>query len=198
MVYVVRGKFVVGKSEQFVENLKEIIDCKICFCGTVINAQSHVQFKASNLTQIEMIGIEENIFYIGNRPLKSLADALKGKQGRFRRNLLGKRVDYSGRSVIVVDPSLKLYECGVPKEMALELFKPMIVRKLEERGLVDSERNARRLVRARSTEVYEILDEIIKDRPVLLNRAPTLHRVSIQAFLPVLREGKAITLHPMV
>lgn len=134
----------------------------------------------------------------GNRPLKSLADALKGKQGRFRRNLLGKRVDYSGRSVIVVDPSLKLYECGVPKEMALELFKPMIVRKLEERGLVDSERNARRLVRARSTEVYEILDEIIKDRPVLLNRAPTLHRVSIQAFLPVLREGKAITLHPMV
>lgn len=134
----------------------------------------------------------------GNRPLKSLADALKGKQGRFRRNLLGKRVDYSGRSVIVVDPSLKLYECGVPKEMAFELFKPMIVRKLEERGMVDSERNARRLVRTRSTEVYEILDEIIKDRPVLLNRAPTLHRVSIQAFLPVLREGKAITIHPMV
>ncbi len=134
----------------------------------------------------------------GNRPLKSLADALKGKQGRFRRNLLGKRVDYSGRSVIVVDPTLKLYECGIPKEMALELFKPMIVRKLEERGVVDSERGARRLVRARSTEVYEILDEIIKDRPVLLNRAPTLHRVSIQAFLPVLREGRAITLHPLV
>lgn len=134
----------------------------------------------------------------GNRPLKSLADALKGKQGRFRRNLLGKRVDYSGRSVIVVDPKLKLYECGVPKEMALELFKPMIVRKLEERGVVDSERGARRLVRARSTEVYEILDEIIKDRPVLLNRAPTLHRVSIQAFIPVLREGRAITLHPLV
>jgi DNA-directed RNA polymerase subunit beta' len=134
----------------------------------------------------------------GNRPLKSLADALKGKQGRFRRNLLGKRVDYSGRSVIVVDPSLKLYECGIPKEMALELFKPMIVRKLEERGVVDSERSARRLVRARSTEVYEILDEIIHDRPVLLNRAPTLHRVSIQAFLPVLREGRAITIHPLV
>jgi DNA-directed RNA polymerase subunit beta' len=134
----------------------------------------------------------------GNRPLKSLADALKGKQGRFRRNLLGKRVDYSGRSVIVVDPSLRLYECGIPKEMALELFKPMIVRKLEERGVVDSERSARRLVRARSTEVYEILDEIIKDRPVLLNRAPTLHRVSIQAFLPVLREGRAITIHPLV
>jgi DNA-directed RNA polymerase subunit beta' len=134
----------------------------------------------------------------GNRPLKSLADALKGKQGRFRRNLLGKRVDYSGRSVIVVDPSLKLYECGIPKEMALELFKPMIVRKLEERGVVDSERSARRLVRAKSTEVYEILDEIIKDRPVLLNRAPTLHRVSIQAFLPVLREGRAITIHPLV
>jgi len=134
----------------------------------------------------------------GNRPLKSLADSLKGKQGRFRRNLLGKRVDYSGRSVITVDPSLKLYECGIPKEMALELFKPMIVRKLEERGVVDSERGARRLVRARSTEVYEILDEIIKDRPVLLNRAPTLHRVSIQAFLPVLREGRAITIHPMV
>ncbi|MGB3340635.1 MAG: DNA-directed RNA polymerase subunit beta' [bacterium] len=134
----------------------------------------------------------------GNRPLKSLADALKGKQGRFRRNLLGKRVDYSGRSVIVVDPSLKLYECGIPKEMALELFKPMIVRKLEERGVVDSERSARRLVRAKSTEVYEILDDIIRDRPVLLNRAPTLHRVSIQAFLPVLREGRAITIHPMV
>lgn len=134
----------------------------------------------------------------GNRPLKSLADALKGKQGRFRRNLLGKRVDYSGRSVIVVDPSLKLYECGIPKEMALELFKPMIVRKLEERGVVDSERSARRLVRAKSTEVYEILDEIISDRPVILNRAPTLHRVSLQAFLPVLREGRAIAIHPMV
>lgn len=134
----------------------------------------------------------------GNRPLRSLADSLKGKQGRFRRNLLGKRVDYSGRSVIVVDPSLKLYQCGIPKEMALELFKPLIVRKLEERGVVDSERSARRLVRARSTEVYEILDEIIRDRPVLLNRAPTLHRVSIQAFLPVLREGRAITIHPLV
>lgn len=134
----------------------------------------------------------------GNRPLRSLADSLKGKQGRFRRNLLGKRVDYSGRSVIVVDPSLHLYQCGIPKEMALELFKPLIVRKLEERGVVDSERSARRLVRARSTEVYEILDEIIRDRPVLLNRAPTLHRVSIQAFLPVLREGRAITIHPLV
>jgi len=134
----------------------------------------------------------------GNRPLKSLADALKGKQGRFRRNLLGKRVDYSGRSVIVVDPSLKLYQCGIPKEMALELFKPMIARKLEERGVVDSERSARRLVRARSTEVYEILEEVIKDHPVMLNRAPTLHRISIQAFLPVLKEGRAIAIHPMV
>jgi len=134
----------------------------------------------------------------GNRPLKSLADALKGKQGRFRRNLLGKRVDYSGRSVIVVDPTLKLYECGIPKEMALELFKPLIARKLEERGVVDSERSARRLVRARSTEVYEILEEVIKDHPVLLNRAPTLHRVSIQSFLPVLKEGRAIAIHPLV
>ncbi|MEO0141958.1 MAG: DNA-directed RNA polymerase subunit beta' [candidate division WOR-3 bacterium] len=134
----------------------------------------------------------------GNRPLKSLADALKGKQGRFRRNLLGKRVDYSGRSVIVVDPTLKLYECGIPKEMALELFKPMIVRKLEERGVVDSERSARRLVRSRSTEVYEILEEVIKEHPVLLNRAPTLHRVSIQAFLPVLKEHRAIAIHPLV
>jgi DNA-directed RNA polymerase subunit beta' len=134
----------------------------------------------------------------GNRPLKSLADALKGKQGRFRRNLLGKRVDYSGRSVIVVDPSLKLYQCGIPKEMALELFKPMIARKLEERGVVDSERNARRLVRARSTEVYEILEEVIRDHPVMLNRAPTLHRISIQSFLPVLKEGRAIAIHPMV
>ncbi len=134
----------------------------------------------------------------GNRPLKSLADALKGKQGRFRRNLLGKRVDYSGRSVIVVDPNLKLYECGIPKEMALELFKPMIIRKLEERGVVDSERSARRLVRSRSAEVYEILEEVIKEHPVLLNRAPTLHRVSIQAFLPVLKEGRAIAIHPLV
>ncbi|MEO0096107.1 MAG: DNA-directed RNA polymerase subunit beta' [candidate division WOR-3 bacterium] len=134
----------------------------------------------------------------GNRPLKSLADALKGKQGRFRRNLLGKRVDYSGRSVIVVDPSLRLYECGIPKEMALELFKPMIIRKLEERGVVDSERSARRLVRSRSAEVYEILEEVIKDHPVLLNRAPTLHRVSIQAFLPILKEGRAIAIHPLV
>ncbi len=134
----------------------------------------------------------------GNRPLKSLADALKGKQGRFRRNLLGKRVDYSGRSVIVVDPTLRLYECGIPKEMALELFKPMIIRKLEERGVVDSERSARRLVRSRSAEVYEILEEVIKEHPVLLNRAPTLHRVSIQAFLPVLKEGRAIAIHPMV
>jgi DNA-directed RNA polymerase subunit beta' len=134
----------------------------------------------------------------GNRPLKSLADALKGKQGRFRRNLLGKRVDYSGRSVIVVDPSLKLYECGIPKEMALELFKPMIARKLEERGVVDSEWSARRLVRARSTEVYEILEDVIKDHPVMLNRAPTLHRLSIQAFLPVLKEGRAIAIHPLV
>lgn len=134
----------------------------------------------------------------GNRPLKSLADALKGKQGRFRRNLLGKRVDYSGRSVIVVDPTLKLYECGIPKEMALELFKPMIIRKLEERGVVDSDRSARRLVRSRSAEVYEILEEVIKEHPVLLNRAPTLHRVSIQAFLPVLKEGRAIAIHPFV
>ncbi|MEO0184427.1 MAG: DNA-directed RNA polymerase subunit beta' [candidate division WOR-3 bacterium] len=134
----------------------------------------------------------------GNRPLKSLADALKGKQGRFRRNLLGKRVDYSGRSVIVVDPTLKLYECGIPKEMALELFKPMIIRKLEERGVVDSERSARRLVRSRSAEVYEILEEVIKEHPVLLNRAPTLHRVSIQSFLPVLKEGRAIAIHPLV
>lgn len=134
----------------------------------------------------------------GNRPLKSLADALKGKQGRFRRNLLGKRVDYSGRSVIVVDPYLKLYQCGIPKEMALELFKPMIARKLEERGVVDSEWSARRLVRARSTEVYEILEDVIKDHPVMLNRAPTLHRVSIQAFLPVLKEGRAIAIHPLV
>ena len=134
----------------------------------------------------------------GNRPLKSLADALKGKQGRFRRNLLGKRVDYSGRSVIVVDPNLRLYECGIPKEMALELFKPMIIRKLEDRGVVDSERSARRLVRSRSAEVYEILEEVIKEHPVLLNRAPTLHRVSIQAFLPVLKEGRAIAIHPLV
>jgi len=134
----------------------------------------------------------------GNRPLKSLADALKGKQGRFRRNLLGKRVDYSGRSVIVVGPELKLHQCGLPKEMALELFRPLVMRRLEEKGIAESERKAKRLMRIRSTEVYEILEEITRHHPVLLNRAPTLHRVSIQAFEPVLIEGRAIAIHPMV
>jgi len=134
----------------------------------------------------------------GNRPLKSLSDMLKGKQGRFRQNLLGKRVDYSGRSVIVVGPELKLHECGLPKSMALELFKPFIIRKLEEKGYVQTVKSAKKLVERERPEVWDILEEIIKDHPVLLNRAPTLHRLGIQAFQPVLVEGKAIRLHPLV
>ncbi|MDP2940774.1 MAG: DNA-directed RNA polymerase subunit beta', partial [Candidatus Omnitrophota bacterium] len=126
-----------------------------------------------------------------NRPLKSLSDMLKGKQGRFRQNLLGKRVDYSGRSVIVVGPELKLRECGLPKQMALELFEPFIIKKLREKGFVHTIKGARRMVERGKIEVWDILDEVIKDHPVLLNRAPTLHRLGIQAFQPVLIEGKA-------
>ncbi|MFP4472318.1 MAG: DNA-directed RNA polymerase subunit beta' [Candidatus Omnitrophota bacterium] len=134
----------------------------------------------------------------GNRPLKSLSDMLKGKQGRFRMNLLGKRVDYSGRSVIVVGPKLQLHQCGLPKKMALELFEPFIIRKLREKGFVHTIKGAKRMVERAKLEVWDILDEVIKDHPVLLNRAPTLHRLSVQAFQPVLVEGKAIKLHPLV
>jgi DNA-directed RNA polymerase subunit beta' len=132
------------------------------------------------------------------RPLKSLSDMLKGKQGRFRQNLLGKRVDYSGRSVIVVGPSLKLHQCGLPKQMALELFKPFIYNKLEERGFVTTIKSAKKMVEKAKSEVWDILDEVISEHPVMLNRAPTLHRLGIQAFEPVLIEGKAIRLHPLV
>jgi DNA-directed RNA polymerase subunit beta' len=132
------------------------------------------------------------------RPLKSLSDLLKGKQGRFRQNLLGKRVDYSGRSVIVVGPELKLHQCGLPKNMALELFKPFIIMKLEEKGYVQTVKSAKKLVERERPEVWDILEEIIDDHPVLLNRAPTLHRLGIQAFYPRLVEGKAIRLHPLV
>ncbi len=134
----------------------------------------------------------------GSRALKSLSDLLKGKQGRFRQNLLGKRVDYSGRSVIVVGPELKMHQCGLPKTMALELYKPFIIRKLEERGLVQTIKGAKKLVERERPEVWDILEEIIRDHPVMLNRAPTLHRLGIQAFQPVLVEGKAIRLHPLV
>ncbi len=134
----------------------------------------------------------------GDRPLKSLSDMLKGKQGRFRQNLLGKRVDYSGRSVIVVGPELKLHECGLPKDMAIELFKPFIIRKLVERRFVKTVKSAKKLVERRGPEVWDILEEIIEDHPVLLNRAPTLHRLGIQAFQPRLIEGKAIRIHPLV
>jgi len=132
------------------------------------------------------------------RPLKSLSDLLKGKQGRFRQNLLGKRVDYSGRSVIVVGPELQLHQCGLPKNMALELFKPFIIMKLEEKGYVQTVKSAKRLVERERPEVWDILEEIIEDHPVMLNRAPTFHRLGIQAFYPVLVEGKAIKLHPLV
>ena len=134
----------------------------------------------------------------GNRPLKSLSDMLKGKQGRFRMNLLGKRVDYSGRSVIVVGPNLKLHQCGLPKKMALELFEPFIIRKLREKGYVHTIKGAKRMVERAKAEVWDILDEVIQDHPIMLNRAPTLHRLSIQAFYPTLVEGKAIKLHPLV
>ncbi|HSH46543.1 MAG TPA: DNA-directed RNA polymerase subunit beta', partial [Longimicrobiales bacterium] len=134
----------------------------------------------------------------GKRPLKSLSDMLKGKQGRFRQNLLGKRVDYSGRSVIVVGPELKLHQCGLPKAMAVELFKPFIIRELEKHGEAETVKRAKKIVERDDPKVYEVLEEIIKDHPVLLNRAPTLHRLGIQAFEPVLVEGKAIRVHPLV
>ncbi|MFH1577655.1 MAG: DNA-directed RNA polymerase subunit beta' [Candidatus Omnitrophota bacterium] len=133
-----------------------------------------------------------------NRPLKSLSDMLKGKQGRFRQNLLGKRVDYSGRSVIVVEPSLKMHECGLPKQMAIELFEPFIIRKLREKGFVHTIKGARRMVERGKIEVWDILEEVIRDHPILLNRAPTLHRLSIQAFQPKLVESKSIKIHPLV
>ncbi|RKD24847.1 DNA-directed RNA polymerase subunit beta' [Caminicella sporogenes DSM 14501] len=134
----------------------------------------------------------------GNRPLKSLSDMLKGKQGRFRQNLLGKRVDYSGRSVIVVGPELKFYQCGLPKKMALELFKPFVMKKLVEDGYVHNIKSAKRMVERVKPEVWDVLEDVIKEHPVLLNRAPTLHRLGIQAFEPILVEGKAIKLHPLV
>jgi len=134
----------------------------------------------------------------GNRPLKSLSDLLKGKQGRFRQNLLGKRVDYSGRSVIVVGPNLKLYQCGIPKAMAIELFKPFVMKNLVQNGLTHNIKSAKRMVERMQPEVWDVLEEVIKEHPVLLNRAPTLHRLGIQAFEPVLVEGKALKLHPLV
>lgn len=134
----------------------------------------------------------------GNRPLKSLSHMLKGKQGRFRQNLLGKRVDYSGRSVIVVGPNLKMFQCGLPKEMALELFKPFVMKELVNKGLAHNIKSAKRKVERVSPEVWDVLEEVIKEHPVLLNRAPTLHRLGIQAFEPILVEGKAIKLHPLV
>ncbi len=134
----------------------------------------------------------------GNRPLKSLSDLLRGKKGRFRQNLLGKRVDYSGRSVIAIGPFLRLYQCGLPKQMALELFKPFVIQKMVERGVAINVKNGKRMIERGDESVWDILEEIIKDHPVMLNRAPTLHRLGIQAFEPILMEGKAIRLHPMV
>ena len=134
----------------------------------------------------------------GNRPLKSLSDMLKGKQGRFRQNLLGKRVDYSGRSVIVAGPNLRLHQCGLPKLMALELFKPFIMSRLVERKIVQNIKAAKKYVDGMEAEVWDILEEVIAEHPVMLNRAPTLHRLGIQAFEPVLVEGKAIQVHPLV
>ena len=134
----------------------------------------------------------------GNRPLKSLSDMLKGKQGRFRQNLLGKRVDYSGRSVIVVGPTLKLHQCGLPKLMALELFKPFVMKRLVDTELAQNIKSAKRMVERRRIQVWDVLDEVIKEHPVFLNRAPTLHRLGIQAFEPILVEGKAIQIHPLV
>ena len=134
----------------------------------------------------------------GNRALKSLSDMLKGKQGRFRQNLLGKRVDYSGRSVIVVGPELKIYQCGLPKEMAIELFKPFVMKELVANGTAHNIKSAKKMVERLQTEVWDVLEDVIKEHPVMLNRAPTLHRLGIQAFEPILVEGKAIKLHPLV
>src|SRR6185436_4469924 len=134
----------------------------------------------------------------GRRELKSLSDMLKGKKGRFRRNLLGKRVDYSGRSVIVIGPKLKLHQCGLPKTMALELYRPFVIAKLVEYNYASNVKGAKRFIERERPEVWEVLEEVIKDRPVLLNRAPTLHRLGIQAFEPILVEGKAIQIHPLV
>ena len=134
----------------------------------------------------------------GNRPLKSLSDMLKGKQGRFRQNLLGKRVDYSGRSVIVIGPTLLLHQCGLPKLMALELFKPFVMKRLVDLELAQNIKSAKRMVERRRPQVWDVLEGVIKEHPVLLNRAPTLHRLGIQAFEPVLVEGKAIQVHPLV
>ena len=133
-----------------------------------------------------------------NRPLKSLTDMIKGKQGRFRENLLGKRVDYSARSVIVVGPELQLHQCGLPKKIALELFQPFIIRRLKELGHADTIKSAKKMLERKDDEVWDILEEVIKNHPVLLNRAPTLHRMGIQAFEPVLIEGNAIRIHPLV
>ena len=133
-----------------------------------------------------------------NRPLKSLSNIIEGKQGRFRQNLLGKRVDYSGRSVIVVGPQLQLHQCGLPKEMAIELFKPFVVNKLIERGIVQNIKSAKKKIERSENVVWDILEEVIEGHPVMLNRAPTLHRLGIQAFEPVLVEGRAIQLHPLV
>ncbi|MBC02407.1 MAG: DNA-directed RNA polymerase subunit beta', partial [Phycisphaerae bacterium] len=133
-----------------------------------------------------------------NRPLKSITDMIKGKQGRFRENLLGKRVDYSARSVIVVGPDLKLWQCGLPKKIALELFQPFIIRKLKQHGYADTIKSAKRMLERRDPEVWDILEQVIRNHPVLLNRAPTLHRMGIQAFEPVLVEGNAIKIHPLV
>ena len=135
---------------------------------------------------------------VGNRPLKSLSSMLKGKQGRFRQNLLGKRVDYSGRSVIVVGPSLKMYQCGVPKDMALELFKPYVMQQLVERGIAHNIKAAKKIIDVQDERVWDVVEDVICEHPVLLNRAPTLHRLSIQAFEPVLVSGKALRLHPLV
>ena len=134
----------------------------------------------------------------GNRALKSLSDMLKGKQGRFRQNLLGKRVDYSGRSVIVVGPELKIYQCGLPKEMAIELFKPFVMKELVASGRANNIKAAKKMVEKLEPEVWDVLEDVIKEHPVMLNRAPTLHRLGIQAFEPILVEGKAIKLHPLV
>ncbi len=134
----------------------------------------------------------------GRRELRSLSDMLKGKKGRFRRNLLGKRVDYSGRSVIVVGPDLKLFECGLPKTMALELYRPFVIAGLDKHGYTSNIKGAKRFIERNRPEVWEVLEEVIKQRPVLLNRAPTLHRLGIQAFEPRLIEGSAIQLHPLV
>ena len=177
--------------------LKRLLEYDVTPDVVIRNEKRMLQEAVDSLFENKSRG-RKAVLKSSKRPLKSISDMLKGKQGRFRQNLLGKRVDYSGRSVITVGPELKLHQCGLPKAMALELFRPFVYSKLEKYGLASTLKAAKKLIEKGSPEVWDILEEVMKEHPVLLNRAPTLHRLSIQAFEPLLTEGKSIKLHPLV